>query len=69
MDGQKPVRETRGPSAVYYSVTPLYRDQTSTIPSSVIMTATLQRANGSSQSLFWFRIVGNTGPGGVNLGN
>ncbi|MGW8378912.1 DNA/RNA non-specific endonuclease [Streptomyces sp. ODS28] len=55
--------------AVSYSVIPLYRDRTSTIPSSVIMTATLQRHDGSSRSLFWFRIVGNTGPGNVNLGN
>lgn len=55
--------------AVSYSVIPLYEDATSTIPSSVIMSATLQRADGSSRSLFWFRIVGNTGPGGVNLGN
>ncbi|MFI5660018.1 hypothetical protein [Streptomyces sp. NPDC051684] len=55
--------------AVYYRVTPLYRDATSTIPSSILMSATLQRDNGSSRSLFWFRIVGNTGPGSVNLGN
>ncbi|MDJ1137244.1 hypothetical protein [Streptomyces iconiensis] len=34
-----------------------------------IFGAPLQRDDGSSRSLFWFRIAGNTGPGSVNPGN
>ncbi|MGP3974381.1 hypothetical protein ACTWQF_10280 [Streptomyces sp. 8N114] len=49
--------------AVYYSVTPLCRDETSTIPLPVMMSATLQRDDGSSRSLFSFRIVGKHRPG------
>lgn len=59
--------------AVYYKVEPKYRDSTSTIPLSIWMSATVQRANGTLQPLFTNEIIlntqGNGNTGQLNLGN
>ncbi|MFG1884043.1 DNA/RNA non-specific endonuclease [Micromonospora sp. NPDC049102] len=58
--------------AVYYEVTAQYRDATSTIPTSVTMSATVQKADGTTQPLFSGSMVPNnrTVNGAVvNLGN
>ncbi|GAA2921724.1 hypothetical protein GCM10020221_17390 [Streptomyces thioluteus] len=54
--------------AVFYMVTPLYRDSTSTIPTGVTMSAAIQRADGT-QSLLPITGVTNTEASGLNLGN
>ncbi|MFI8200419.1 DNA/RNA non-specific endonuclease [Streptomyces sp. NPDC085942] len=58
--------------AVFYEVIPRYKDATSTIPLGVEMTATIQRADGTTQSLFHHEYVPNTrgnNTGEHNLGN
>ncbi|MFD4790325.1 DNA/RNA non-specific endonuclease [Streptomyces sp. NPDC058459] len=57
--------------AVFYEVIPRYKDATSTIPLSVEMTATIQRANGTTQTLVDHEFVPNTrgSTGEHNLGN
>ncbi|MBT2509212.1 DNA/RNA non-specific endonuclease [Streptomyces sp. ISL-98] len=62
---------TMGPDdAVYYQVTPLYKDSDSTIPTGVTMSAAVQRADGT-QSLLPITGVTNTKgtTGQLNLGN
>ncbi|MCQ6554952.1 DNA/RNA non-specific endonuclease [Streptomyces sp. C10-9-1] len=61
-----------GPNdAILYRVTPDYRDAASTIPQGVTMSATVQRADGTSQPLFPEVYVTNTqrNTGKYNLGN
>ncbi|MEU9148339.1 DNA/RNA non-specific endonuclease [Streptomyces sp. NPDC048349] len=57
--------------AIFYEVTPVYRDATSTIPLGVTMHATIQRANGTTEELFPNVYVTNTlqNTGTLNLGN
>ncbi|MFD5805512.1 DNA/RNA non-specific endonuclease [Streptomyces sp. NPDC127020] len=57
--------------ALFYQVTPDYKDATSTIPVGVTMTATVQRADGTSQPLFPEVYITNTkgNTGTLNLGN
>ncbi|MFE2048530.1 DNA/RNA non-specific endonuclease [Streptomyces sp. NPDC059459] len=57
--------------AVLYQVTPKYLDAGSTIPVGVAMTATVERADGSSQPLFSDQYIPNTkgNTGMLNLGN
>ncbi|MFD0385840.1 DNA/RNA non-specific endonuclease [Streptomyces stramineus] len=62
---------TMGPDdAVYYQVTPLYKDSDSTVPTGVTMSAAIQRADGT-QSLLPLSGVTNTkaNTGLLNLGN
>ncbi|PKV89960.1 DNA/RNA non-specific endonuclease [Streptomyces sp. TLI_146] len=61
-----------GPNdAIFYEVTPHYRDATSTIPDSVAMSATIQRADGTTEPLFPDVVVANTkgADSPINLGN
>lgn len=61
-----------GPNdAIFYQVTPDYRDDTSTIPQGVTMRATVERADGTSQPLFPDVYITNTqrNTGKLNLGN
>ncbi|MFG2571536.1 DNA/RNA non-specific endonuclease [Streptomyces sp. NPDC048481] len=61
-----------GPNdAIFYQVTPVFRDATSTIPTGVTMTATIERANGTTEELFPSVYVPNTkaDTGLLNLGN
>ncbi|AKZ55832.1 Hypothetical protein SAM23877_2783 [Streptomyces ambofaciens ATCC 23877] len=57
--------------AVFYEVTPVYKDASSTIPTGVTMHATIQRANGTTEELFPNVYVTNTyqNTGTLNLGN
>ncbi|MFI9206058.1 DNA/RNA non-specific endonuclease [Streptomyces sp. NPDC053048] len=56
--------------AVFYQVTPIYKDGDSTIPQSVIMSATVHRANGTQIPLFTTTSISNTqAASGLNLGN
>ncbi|MFD9380959.1 DNA/RNA non-specific endonuclease [Streptomyces sp. NPDC059999] len=59
--------------AIFYEVIPRYIDATSTIPVGVEMTATIQRADGTTESLFDHEYVpntrGNGNTGEHNLGN
>ncbi|MFF3685975.1 hypothetical protein [Streptomyces sp. NPDC002187] len=57
--------------AVFYQVTPGYKDANSTIPVGVTMHATIQRANGTTEELFPNVDVTNTlqNTGMLNLGN
>ncbi|MGZ3099249.1 DNA/RNA non-specific endonuclease [Streptomyces sp. H72] len=57
--------------AVFYEVTPVYKDASSTIPTGVTMRATIQRANGTTAELFPNVYVTNTyqNTGTLNLGN
>ncbi|WP_432072058.1 DNA/RNA non-specific endonuclease [Streptomyces wuyuanensis] len=57
--------------AILYQVTPVFRDATSTIPVGVTMTASIERANGSTEELFPSVYVPNTkaNTGLLNLGN
>ncbi|NJA60686.1 hypothetical protein HC023_32860, partial [Streptomyces sp. NEAU-H3] len=57
--------------AIFYQVTPVYKDATSTIPVGVTMIATIERANGPSEQLFPNVYVTNTleNTGTLNLGN
>ncbi|WP_345983793.1 hypothetical protein [Streptomyces sp. DSS69] len=62
---------TVGPNdAILYQVTPHYRDSTSTIPVGVTMSATLERADGSTLPFFPDRYASNTkaNTGLLNLG-
>ncbi|MGW7568465.1 DNA/RNA non-specific endonuclease [Streptomyces tendae] len=61
-----------GPNdAIYYEVVPDYVDSTSTIPQGVTMSATVERADGTSQPLFPEVHITNTqrNTGLLNLGN
>ncbi|WP_107420904.1 DNA/RNA non-specific endonuclease [Streptomyces sp. CB03234] len=57
--------------AVFYQVTPVYKDANSTIPVGVTMSANIQRANGTTEVLFPSVYVTNTlqNTGTLNLGN
>ncbi|MFD9285194.1 DNA/RNA non-specific endonuclease [Streptomyces mirabilis] len=57
--------------AIFYQVTPVYNDANSTIPVGVTMSATIQRANGTTEELFPNVYVTNTygNTGLYNLGN
>ncbi|MFF4473648.1 DNA/RNA non-specific endonuclease [Streptomyces sp. NPDC001599] len=71
---QKLVKEDpnfKATDALFYQVTPDYQDATSTIPVGVTMTATVQRADGTSQPLFPEVYIPNTkgNTGTLNLGN
>ncbi|MFD7319344.1 DNA/RNA non-specific endonuclease [Streptomyces sp. NPDC059883] len=61
-----------GPNdAIFYQVTPVFRDATSTIPVGVTMSANIERANGTMAQLFPNVYVPNTqeNTGLLNLGN
>ncbi|AXE27822.1 hypothetical protein C0216_28335 [Streptomyces globosus] len=61
-----------GPNdAIFYEVTPDYRDGTSTIPVGVKMSARIERSDGTSQLLFPDVYITNTykNTGQLNLGN
>ncbi|MFJ3975849.1 DNA/RNA non-specific endonuclease [Streptomyces sp. NPDC090021] len=62
---------TTGPDdAVFYVVTPLYKDSDSTIPTGVTMSASLQKPNGTQTLLFTVGISNTKGNTGLlNLGN
>ncbi|MFI2432053.1 DNA/RNA non-specific endonuclease [Streptomyces sp. NPDC018957] len=71
---QKLVKEDpnfKATDALFYQVTPKYQDATSTIPVGVTMSATVQRADGTSQPLLPDVYVPNTkgNTGTLNLGN
>lgn len=72
-EAQKAVEDDNfGPNdAIFYRVTPDYRDGTSTIPEGVTMSATVERADGTSQPLFPDIYITNTqsNTGLLNLGN
>ncbi|MER6493902.1 DNA/RNA non-specific endonuclease [Streptomyces griseorubiginosus] len=57
--------------AIFYQVTPVYNDDTSTIPVGVTMNANVERANGTIEQLFSNVYVTNTlkNTGLYNLGN
>ncbi|MFE0276038.1 DNA/RNA non-specific endonuclease [Streptomyces sp. NPDC058992] len=57
--------------AIFYQVTPVYRDATSTIPVGVTMSANIERANGTTELLFPNVYIPNTqgNTGLLNLGN
>ncbi|MET7778991.1 DNA/RNA non-specific endonuclease [Streptomyces mirabilis] len=57
--------------AVFYQVTPVYNDETSTIPVGVTMNANIERADGTTEELFPNVYVPNTlkNTGLYNLGN
>ncbi|WP_037862216.1 DNA/RNA non-specific endonuclease [Streptomyces sp. NRRL S-340] len=57
--------------ALFYQVTPVYKDTNSTIPTGVTMNATIQRADGTTEELFPNVYVTNTyqNTGSLNLGN
>ncbi|MGA5323735.1 DNA/RNA non-specific endonuclease [Streptomyces seoulensis] len=57
--------------AIFYEVTPVYNDATSTIPVGVTMSANIERANGTTEELFPNVYVTNTlkNTGLYNLGN
>lgn len=57
--------------AIFYQVTPVFRDATSTIPVGVTMTASIERENGMTEPLFPNVFVPNTkaNTGLLNLGN
>ncbi|MEV0041594.1 DNA/RNA non-specific endonuclease [Streptomyces sp. NPDC050804] len=57
--------------AIFYQVTPVFRDATSTIPVGVTMSASIERANGTTEQLFPNVYVPNTqaNTGLLNLGN
>ncbi|GAA0397798.1 DNA/RNA non-specific endonuclease [Streptomyces luteireticuli] len=57
--------------AVHYKVMPLYKDDDSTIPTGVLMSASVQRADGTGELLFTADYVPNTkdNTGLLNLGN
>ncbi|MFG2287721.1 DNA/RNA non-specific endonuclease [Streptomyces sp. NPDC048595] len=61
---------TMGPDdAVFYQVTPLYKDGASTIPTGVTMSATVQRADGTQNLLFITSVPNTQASSGLNLGN
>lgn len=57
--------------AIFYEVTPVFKDATSTIPVGVTMSATVERANGATEELFPNVYVPNTqaDTGLNNMGN
>jgi hypothetical protein len=55
--------------AVYYVVTPNYHTGDSTIPYQITMTATVQRADGTSEPLFSDVVSNTSSVSGLNLGN
>ncbi|AOR30992.1 hypothetical protein BFF78_07980 [Streptomyces fodineus] len=57
--------------AIFYQVTPVYRDATSTIPVGVTMSANIERADGTTELLFPNVYITNTqaNTGLLNLGN
>ncbi|MFT2017596.1 DNA/RNA non-specific endonuclease [Streptomyces sp. 796.1] len=57
--------------AIFYRVSPVYKNMDSTIPVGVTMSATIQRANGTTEELFPNVYVTNTlqNTGTLNLGN
>ncbi|GGP56670.1 DNA/RNA non-specific endonuclease [Streptomyces melanogenes] len=68
---QDAVASTTGPDdAVFYVVTPLYKDSDSTIPTGVTVSASLQRAD-RTQTLLFVTTISNTqgNTGLLNLGN
>ncbi|WP_179083897.1 DNA/RNA non-specific endonuclease [Streptomyces rectiverticillatus] len=59
-----------GPNdAVFYQVSPTYKGGDSTIPTGVIMSAAVQRADTSEQLLFVTAILNTQAKNGLNLGN
>ncbi|MFJ4059025.1 DNA/RNA non-specific endonuclease [Streptomyces albogriseolus] len=69
--GNDPRRVLGTSDAIFYQVTPVYKDANSTIPVGVTMSATIQRANGPTEELFPSVYVTNTyaNTGLYNLGN
>lgn len=68
---QGPVAAFGANDAIFYEVTPVYKDAKSTIPLGVTMHGTIQRANGTTEELFPNVYVTNTlqNTGTLNLGN
>ncbi|MFI7360924.1 DNA/RNA non-specific endonuclease [Streptomyces sp. NPDC050149] len=68
---QGPIAIFGANDAVFYQVTPVYRDANSTIPVGVTMSANIERANGATEELFPNVYVTNTytDTGLYNLGN
>ncbi|WP_406398432.1 DNA/RNA non-specific endonuclease [Streptomyces sp. NBC_00879] len=66
-----PIADFGANDAVFYQVTPVYKDAKSTIPLGVTMTANIERANGTVEELFPNVYVTNTlgNTGTLNLGN
>ncbi|MFK8908557.1 DNA/RNA non-specific endonuclease [Streptomyces sp. YS-3] len=61
---------TMDPDAVYYQVTPPYKDDASTIPTDVTMSAAVQRADGTQSVLPLTGVTNAKGNIGLlNLGN
>ncbi|GHB32435.1 hypothetical protein GCM10010377_23490 [Streptomyces viridiviolaceus] len=69
--GNDPTRVLGTNDAIFYQVTPVYKDANSTIPVGVTMNANIQRANGTTEELFPNVYVTNTyaNTGLYNLGN
>ncbi|MFJ6831990.1 DNA/RNA non-specific endonuclease [Streptomyces sp. NPDC091209] len=69
--GNDPNRVLGTNDAIFYQVTPVYNDATSTIPVGVTMSAYIERANGTTEELFPNVYVTNThgNTGLYNLGN
>ncbi|MEU9592629.1 DNA/RNA non-specific endonuclease [Streptomyces sp. NPDC048193] len=69
--GNDPTRVLGTNDAIFYQVTPVYNDANSTIPVGVTMSATIERANGTTEELFPNVYVTNTlqNTGLYNLGN
>ncbi|WP_078959629.1 DNA/RNA non-specific endonuclease [Streptomyces erythrochromogenes] len=72
-EAQEEVKKSSfGPDdAIFYQVNPVFRDDTSTIPVGVTMSATIERANGTTEELFPSVYVPNSlrDTGTLNLGN
>uniref|UniRef100_A0AAU3I9U2 DNA/RNA non-specific endonuclease n=1 Tax=Streptomyces sp. NBC_01393 TaxID=2903851 RepID=A0AAU3I9U2_9ACTN len=68
---QGPIADFGANDAIFYQVTPVYKDATSTIPVGVTMSANIERANGTTEELFPNVYVTNTyaDTGLYNLGN
>lgn len=68
---QGPVSAFGPDDAIFYQVTPVYNDDTSTIPVGVTMNANIERADGTTEELFPNVFVPNTlkNTGLFNLGN
>lgn len=68
---QGPIADFGANDAIFYQVTPVYKDASSTIPTGVTMSANIERANGAIEELFPNVYVTNTyaDTGLYNLGN
>jgi len=63
-------REVGPDDTVYFEVSPVYLNPASTIPYEFSMTASIERANGTSETIFTNDVVPNVSSvNGYNLGN